>query len=280
MATTRKKSSSTAVAAWDEQLAKYAEAASTQESSVVTGQFFGLKNGVLTFNSNPLPNNEMAVIVLDSVLENVFYEGRYDPDTPQSPTCFAFGRDDKTIFPHKIVVEAGQAQHDQCHGCPHNEFGSADTGKGKACRNTRRVGMIPAGTFDKQGNFTPNDDPSHYADAEVAFMKLPVTSVRGYAAYVKQVAGSLRRPPFGVFTRVSVVPDPKSQFKVIFEPLEEVPGELLQAIIARHEEVKETIDFPYALGDDEEPPAKASRGKSTAARGGAKTTAGRGGRKY
>jgi hypothetical protein len=253
------KAKSTAVTSWQDKLAQYATDASAQEAAVAGGQFFGLKSGVLTFNGNPMPNNEMAVIVIDSVLENVYYEGRYDPDTPQAPICFAFGRDDKTMEPHKLVVEAGTNQCEQCHGCPMNEFGSADTGKGKACRNTRRVAMISAGSFNKQGEFIQADGVEHFAEAELAYMKLPVTSVKGYAAYVKQVEATMKRPPFAVFTRVSVVPDAKSQFKVVFEALEEVPDELIETLIARHEETKQLIDFPYQPAEEQE--QKPARGK-------------------
>jgi hypothetical protein len=205
----------------------------------------------------------------------VFYEGRYDPDVPQGPVCFAFGRDEKDLAPHKIVVEGGNAQHDQCAGCPMNEFGTAEVGKGKACRNTRRLGMIPAGTFNAAGKFELIEDEDHFASTAVGFMKLPVTSVKGYASFVKQVAGALRRPPFGIVTKVKIVPDPKSQFKVVFEPIMNLPDEVMGAIMQRHEEVKSTIDFPYTPNDEEAaPPPK--RGSRAAA----KPVAKRGARKY
>jgi hypothetical protein len=141
-----------------------------------------------------------------------------------------------------------------------NEFGSAETGRGKACRNTRRLAMIPAGTFNQAGKLELIEDEEHYETTAVGFMKLPVTSVKGYASFVKQVAGALRRPPFGIVTKVKVVPDPKSQFKVVFETIMNVPDELMGAIMKRHEEAKSTIDFPYQPNDEENaPPKRGSR---------------------
>ena len=250
-------SKSTAIAKWDEELAKQAEIASKMEENVGGGQFFSTKGGVLTWQDAPMPNNQMAVIVLDSVLENVFYEGRYDPDTPQSPVCFAFGRDEKTIQPHTIVIENGNSQAGAsglCAGCDHNQWGSADTGRGKACRNTRRLAMIPAGTFDQMGKFKIMDDPEHFQNASIGFMKLPVTSVKGYANFVKQVAGALRRPPFGIITKVRVIPDASTQFKVVFEPITEVPDDLMGTIMERHQEAESTIDFPYRPAEEQPPP--------------------------
>lgn len=258
-----KKTRTTALVKWDEELAKQAEIAAGMEANTGGGQFFSTKGGILSWQDAPLPGNQMAVIVLDSILENVYYEGRYDPDVPQGPICFAFGRDEKTMQPHQIVIDAGNQQcgaSGQCAGCEMNKFGSAETGRGKACRNTRRLAMIPAGTFNAAGKLELIEDEEHYETTAVGFMKLPVTSVKGYASFVKQVAGALRRPPFGIVTKVKVVPDPKSQFKVVFEPIMNVPDELMGAIMKRHEEAKSTIDFPYQPNDEENaPPKRGSR---------------------
>ena len=270
-------SDTTAIAKWDEELARQAELAAGMEASTSTGQFFSLKGGQLSWNDAPLPGNQMAVVILDAVLENVFYEGAYDPDTPQGPTCFAFGRDDKTMSPHTIVVEANNSQAGAsglCAGCEMNEFGSADKGRGKACRNTRRLAMIPAGSFNQQsGKLELIEDADHYETTAIGYMKLPVTSVKGYAAFVKQVAGALRRPPHGIVARVKVVPDPSSQFKVVFEPLMSLPNELMGAIMTRHEEAMAAIEFPYQLNDEQAPPPP-KRGSKAAAKPAAR------GRKY
>ena len=262
---TKKTSTSTAVAKWDEELARQAQIAAAAEESTATGQFFSLKSGVLSFNDAPVPNNEMAVVILDSILENVYYEGKYDPDNVQGPRCFAFGRDEKTMEPHKIVVESGNSMagaSGQCAGCEMNEWGSADTGRGKACRNSRRLGMIAAGTLEN-GKFKQFDDEM-FETAAITFMKLPVTSVKGYAAFVKQIAGALKRPPHAIFTKVSVRPDPSSQFKVVFEPLAQVPDDLLGTIMKRHEEAQAVIEFPYTPFNEEEQKPARGRGAKAA----------------
>lgn len=245
---------STAVVRWDEELAKQAEIAASMEADVGGGQFFSMKSGILSWQGAPLPGNQMAVIILDSILENVYYTGKYDPEMPQSPTCFAFGREEKAMRPHQIVVESGNNQAATCADCKMNEWGSAETGRGKACRNTRRLAMIPAGTFNQAGKLELIEDEGHYASSSVGYMKLPVTSVKGYANFVKQVAGALRRPPFGIVTKVKVVPDPKTQFKVVFEPIMNVPDRLMGAVMKRHEEIKAVIDFPYLPNDEEVTP--------------------------
>jgi hypothetical protein len=244
----------TAVQSWDEQLALQAEVAAGMEANSGGGQFFSTQGGILRFNDSPFPGNQMAVVIADTILENVFYPGAYDPDNPSPPACFAFGRQEEGMKPHQTVFKAKQEEHPTCHGCPQAEWGSAPVGRGKACRNTRRLALIPAGSFDKDGRFTAEDDADHFEQAALAYLKLPVTSIKGYAGFVKQLAGVMRRPPHGVFTRIWLEADPKTQFKVLFAPLAPVPNNLMGAVMKRHEEAKTLIEFPYNLEREEQVP--------------------------
>ncbi len=252
---------STAIVKWDEELARQAEAAAAMEESTATGQFFSLKSGVLSFNDNPLPGNEMAVVILDSILETVYYEGKYDSDNPQGPTAFAFGREEKTMVWHENSSPEFVGQ--LCHESELCQWGSSDTGRGKAAREIRRLAMIPAGTFDN-GKFKPFTDVEQFESSAIAFMKLPVTSVKGFAAFVKQVTGALKRPPHAIFTKVKVIPDSSSQFKVVFEPLSQVPNDLLGIIMQRHEEAMATIESPYPKFEEQAPQAPRGRGAKAA----------------
>ena len=256
------KAETTAIATWDEELAKYASEAAEQEKNTGGGQFFGLKGGILTLNDAQLPNNEIGCVVLDSILENVYYEDDFDADSPASPVCYAFGRDEDTMEPHEDV-ETKQAEN--CAACPHAAWGSADKGRGKACRNRRRLALLPAGTFDREGNFTPIDDAAHYEKAEAAFLGVSPTSLKGFAAYVKGLAATLKRPPFGVFTRIKVIPDQKSQFKVTFENLGIVPNELMETVFNRAKAQRELMVFAYPKRSPEaERPAAGRRAGKTA----------------
>lgn len=245
---------------WEEEMARDAEIAASAEAAASGGSFFSVRAGVLSFNGMPIPGNLMAAIIVDSVFENVLYEGDFNADRPTPPTCFAFSRDDKNLKPHETVVARGQAVNETCAGCPNNAWGSAERGRGKACRNVRRLAMIPAGVFDSAGRFKPYD-ATQVRDATMGFLKLPVTSVRGYAQFVLSVANTLRRPPYGVYTKVTVTPDAKTQVKVTFEPIDEVPSDIISTVMLRRKEAAVTIDQPYNLdGDaddrDEKPAAK------------------------
>ena len=242
---------------WDEQLAQQAKVAAEMESGAAGGQFFSLKGGILSWNDNPLPGNAIVAVILDHVLENVFYEGEFDSENPTPPCCFAFGRDSSDMRPHEAVIKNKSDQHDFCAGCPMNQWGTADKGKGKACRNTRRLALIPAGEINaKTGEVAKTfEDAAHYESAGIGFLKMPVTSVKPFANFVQSVASVFARPPHGVIVKISVEPDAKTQFKVVVEPLAKCPDKIMPAIMKRHEEARALIEFPYTLEDDAEPAA-------------------------
>lgn len=269
----------TEVVDWEEEMKRQAQVASaTQRSAGGGGSFFSLQGGILTYDKTPLPGNQMAVVILADIMENSWYDGPFDPNTPASPKCFAFGHEEADMEPHEAVDNDPyfDRQHPQCNGCPRAEWGSAPVGRGKDCKNVMRLALISAGAYKPQGkgrnptfDLEMFDDPTHFQKTEVAFLKVPVMSVKNYAKYVKQLAADLNRPPHGVFTNIYVEPDPKSQYRVGFELIDTVPGELLPIIMPRHKAEYASIDFPYQppLDDDtreERAPAKANnklRGK-------------------
>lgn len=262
-----KKVPGTAMVDWEREMAEQAKiAAAAQRASGGGGKFFSMRAGQLTYDGIPLPGNQMAVIILADTMENSYYDTPFDPDTPTSPRCFAFSKDESELEPHAAVDadDYFERQHDTCNGCPRNEWGSARTGKGKACSNVMRLAMIPAGEYKKGAGRNSAlelgmyDEPEHFEKADVAYMKLPVMSVKNYGNYVRGTAAELSRPPHGVFTNVVIEPDPKSQFRVVFEVIGPVPNELMAIVMKRHAATQDSIGFPYTppQAREEAAPAK------------------------
>jgi hypothetical protein len=135
-------------------------------------------------------------------------------------------------------------QHSTCEGCPKNEWGSAPSGgKGKACRETRRLLLIPA---DSIGSVDA------VKAAEVAALRPPVTSLKNYATYAQTLAATLKRPPLGVVSEVSVAPDAKTQFKVVFNMVKAIEDTaVIGALIERAKaEVQKAIESAGAINDE------------------------------
>ena len=238
---------------YDEKWARDAERYAKQHE-VKGGAFLSTRGGILSFGDEVLPGNQAPVIILDSVAENTYYQGKFDPDNVAAPVCYAFGRDGEDMAPHPSMQQSPEyfvPQATECAVCPWNEYGSADKGKGKACQNRYRLTMIPAGFYQPKRGSRDFDldvftDPKHYQTADIAFLKLPVLSGRNFDKYVSQLNATIHRPPHGVITRIFVEPDPKAQYKVHFELIEEVSTELADIIFARHDEAMKIAIQGYA----------------------------------
>jgi len=245
-----KASKGRAIVQWDEEMAKHAMVAAAGEVGS-GGNWLSLKGGLLAYGGNQMPGNKVNVIVIDAVHENQWFDRDYDPDAPRSPACYAFGRKEEgkklEMAPHE---DAPDKQSSACEGCELHEWASAEKGRGKACKEVRRLGLILADGLDK---------PEDVAEAEVVFLKVPVTSVKAWGGYVQQVA-VLKRPPFAVVTELSVVQDPKVQFRVQFKLVEQIrTADMFTALLARHEEIAEKIMFPYPEIEEEEPAPRHAR---------------------
>jgi hypothetical protein len=232
------------VKTWKEEVAAAADVAkATEDSAASTGSWVSLKGGRISIDGAEATDNQIDVIVLYHVLENQYYESDYDPDVPASPICFAFGRVAPDMAPH---ADCPAPQHDGCKGCPNSEWGSARKGKGKACKEVRRLALITADEAD---------DPT----SDVRLLKIPVMSCKNWTGYVRHLADVLHLPPFAVLTRISLVPDPKSQFRVEFKYLVKVSEAHLPALLARKRSNEDNLMRPYEVVEAPVPAPKARK---------------------
>src|ERR1051326_6041004 len=89
----------TALANWDEELAKHAAAASEKE--VIGGKQLSARAGILNIAGEPVAGKKL--IVLASVFQNTFYEEKFDPDNVQSPSCAAVAEEQDQLAPADTV---------------------------------------------------------------------------------------------------------------------------------------------------------------------------------
>ncbi len=209
-----------------------------------------LRGGILSIDDNAVDDNELRVVILSGLHENQNYAGDYDPDTPSSPTCYAFGDNEDEMAPH---AEAPDKQAELCSQCWANEWRSADKGRGKKCGNVRRLVCITEDALES---------PEALMEAEARMMKVPVMSVKNWTNNVKNVlAEEIHRPSYGVVTRIKLVPDAKSQFRVQFhfEELVEFTQELYDAMKKRAKQARDDSSLPYPVFTEEDKPARGGR---------------------
>lgn len=266
-----KKQAANLPVAYDAELARMAEAYKSSEAASATGQFISFKGGVMMYRGAPVKGNELDVIVLASIFENCYYDKPFDPNAPVSPKCYAFGKTLEGMQPHPNVKEKEGDANGLCAACWANGWGSdPQGGRGKACRNTRRIAVISASPLEVEA----------IKKGEQAYLKLPVTSVPAYSTHVMQIADVLKKPPFGVVTTIGVVPDAKNQFRVTFAVKSDVKDkELLMTLMQRARDAEASIGFPYPDIEESEAPPARGRGRQAPPTQRAPQQA-RGGRKF
>jgi hypothetical protein len=221
-----------AVAKWDEELAKHAKAEAAKERPQLAR--ISLRGGVMTYMDQKVKDNKLPVVVIATMVENAYYKGKFNPNKPEAPDCFAFSEDGEDMVPHEKSFDQ---QSRTCDTCPQNQWGSdanSPSGKGKACKQKRKLLVMPASAL--------NEDVTK---AELAIIDIPVMSVKNWSNYVNAVASQHERPSWGVATEISVHADPKAQFIVKFNYLFDVGTEHLQGIYDRAQQTRELLAIPY-----------------------------------
>jgi hypothetical protein len=227
------------LALFEDQLA--AMALETVKAEQTGAAFLSTKGGALTYRGNVITDNKLACVILSAPVERLYYDSRYDPTKIVGPKCFAIAQIQTGMGPSPSVEKP---EHSTCEGCPKNEWGSATNGgKGKACRETRRLLLIPADSIGSA---------AAVAGAEIAALRPPVTSLKNYSSYAQTLAATLKRPPLAVVTEIAVVPDAKTQFKVEFKMLKAIDDmAIVQAIMARAQgEVDRAIATAGAVNEE------------------------------
>ncbi len=236
---------------WEMELANEAKADTAVEVPATTA--FSLQGGILSYNGQEMPNNEIEVIVVASAFEKALFINKYSPDNPIPPLCFALSADGEGMEPHdNSFKKQGPPDADNpkehpsvCRGCEHLEWSSdtnSPSGKGKACKETRRLALLSVDALQDGVD-----------KAQPAMLRVPVTSVKNWATYVHMLAATIKRPSYAVVTRVYVEKHPKYQFVVNFEctrPINDT--ELLTSLRDMRERMQVGIMNPYALMTQEQ----------------------------
>lgn len=229
---------------WSDGMRQYAKKAAAQEQ--LSGNFISFKGGRIKVAGNDI-GTKMNVIVLGAVYENALY-GAYDPDDVKPPLCYGFSEERGELCPHAQVkkpftvllpndggeFEEQTLEPESCEGCPANAYGTArkqngDPGKGKACKNIKRLAVISANAEEIT--------PALIKTSEVFYAKLPVTSVNAWSQYVKGVEATYGLPYFGMVTEIAASADEDVQIAVAFREVGPLDGALEEALVARHEDL-------------------------------------------
>lgn len=251
-------SKSRAIQPWEEEMAAAARKQAAVEKPMGLFKQVTVTAGNMFIDEKPVPGNKLRAVVLAATHENQWFNKPYNPNVPAVPACYAFG--DQTLedpegsmAPSDNVDDKQGDDNGLCANCWANKMGSADTGKGKACGNVRRLIITTEDALESVDKLK---------NAEARSMKVPVMSVRNWGAFVHTIEEEMHRPYYGVVVEISIVPDKKSQWQVKFEFMELVTfdAELYAAMQRRVKQAQADIITPYPkLEEQEEPALKGKR---------------------
>lgn len=147
-----------------------------------------------------LPNGQkvdgpLELVVVDFVSRNKFYDRPFDQNNPVAPACFAIGLEPKQMVPSDSSPEK---QSDDCASCPLNQFKSSSNGKGKACKNTRYLAVLP---------------PDATEDEELWFLEVSPTGLKSFDGFVNSTMRTFQMPPISVVVDVDF--DPNADYQTL-----------------------------------------------------------------
>lgn len=191
---------------------------------------------------------ELDCIVLGTVIVNAKFAGKFSPDNPKPPVCWSVGTDAKAMKP--MGVESLR-ESKACDTCPLNQFGSDEAGgRGKVCRNLRRLAVIPL-----MGEPTPGE----IAGAEILLLSVPPTSLKSWGWYVRALEGK-HAAPQAVVTAVKIVEDERIKQGFVFLPRSVLSVECIKAVLARMQDATKVLALPFPEPREDAP--KEKKGKA------------------
>jgi hypothetical protein len=115
-------------------------------------------------------------------------------------------------------------ESDSCATCWANAFGTAERGKGKACKNNVRLVVLPT-----IGEVEDID----FAKVAGARISVPPTSLKNWSGYANKIIEGLHVPLFAVITSIETEPAEKGGFSMFFDLADGVPTDEIMTVKER-----------------------------------------------
>jgi hypothetical protein len=187
-----------------------------------SGNKISLKGKVFTLPDGTVSNGPLAAIVLDFRIVRAYYSKPFNAKDITGPDCWAVVTDLEGMEPHE---KAKAKQSVDCASCEKNAWGSSPTGKGKSCKDQRRLAIVPANATE---------------DTEPMTLMLSPTAVKHWDNYVNGlIAAGLN--PIEVITHFAF--DPQSDYPTLRmgKPVD-IADEMLPVVFKLREKCQPMLD--------------------------------------
>lgn len=240
---------------WELELAEQAKQARANEQAGLPRIVH--KNNQILIDGKPVKDNTLRLIILGYNFSKAYYEGRYVPGKTSTPVCYAFAsplEGEKSMRPHE---QAPHKQCEQCVGCEHNRFGTAELGRGKRCKDERRVLCV-----------VETNDAASIKKSEVRLLSVPPNSLKNWGAYLDAIKDlSPSGSPSAVVTEISTEAR-EAAYVLTFKPIARLTGEQGMAVMARGKAENDKLYQAWPEISSEEPqeaaPARSAKTRAKA----------------
>ena len=188
-----KKAPTTAVARAKVQLPAEVEAqmnadiaAFQQRMSAPAGNRIAVTQDKKFRDANGDKHDTIQGVIVDFVAKKGYYVNEYDKEEVVPPNCFAIG-----FVQHSSLEPSENSpdqQHDSCATCPKNAFKSAKNGKGKACKDSYIIALLP-----------PDADET----TPLTTLSISATGLKPFEKYVRDLARDFGKAPYCFVTEFS-----------------------------------------------------------------------------
>lgn len=221
-------------------LAKFAKRGAQQLAKMPVGmQTVSFRGGVITIGGVRV-GNAIPIIPLAEQFERSYYAREYDANDKSPPDCYSFDN----ITPHE---KASNKQSDACESCEHNAWGSGPRGRGKACKEGMRLAFM---RYDK---ISTTDDVENAGLLQCKFSVINTQAIQPVLTELYEKCGH----PAGMICELSANPDDAIQIRNGLAPIDPLPKELQEAVIARLDAAVALVEQPYPEPDANAPKASA-----------------------
>lgn len=225
------------VVPWAEKMASSAKEVAEMETA--GSNIISIKGGVMQINGDPIPGSQMDVVIIGVVTERRLYTTQYDPDVITLPACYAQSITGVNMAP---AGNSPDPQNETCRTCPKDQFKTAANGKGKACKESRKMLVIPMDNIN---------DPNK-VKGETGLLSVPITSVKKFwGPYVKGLSAQHQRPPWAVVTTIKASPDNRTILRVEFTLKDLLTEEQLANVFPLVDAAEKSLMQPFDYEDQD-----------------------------
>jgi len=193
-------------------------------------EIMSFARGRLTVGDVQCPDDKIPVVLAGVAYFNRYFGKKFDPSKLEAPECYAIDLEQALL--HPLGGSKPQAV-ESCSACPLAEWGTGREGRGTACTLTLRAVFFDARKLR-------NEEDAEKAPI-LGPVAIPVTSKTAFLKNVAMVVKRLQGVPHEYLWILSVLPDPKNQFRVEINAKEKLPDPIAEAFTLRYQEAEQYL---------------------------------------